>query len=242
MRHSVGTMILYIILTVPFMILGYLTQRRVTSTFQEWSQVRGQSGRTGAEVARAILDRNGLNNVEVLHTPGSLSDHYDPRKRTVNLSDDVFASNSVAAVAVAAHEVGHAIQHSKAYAPLAIRSALFPVASFGSAAFMPLFLVGIVLMMASQGPNPMAQSVILVAIALFAFGVLFQLVTLPVEFDASRRAKGQLQELTLAPVGGQEGVGTSKVLSAAAMTYVAAALAAVAQLAYFVVQFLLPRD
>ncbi|MCW2923123.1 MAG: putative Zn-dependent protease [Thermoleophilia bacterium] len=232
-------MILYLVLTIPFVILGMVAQRRVTSTFQEWSQVRGQSGRTGAEVARAILDRNGLQDVEVLHTPGSLSDHYDPRTRTVNLSDNVFPSNSVAAVAVAAHEVGHAIQHQKAYAPLAIRSAFFPVASFGSSAFMPLFFVGIILASAGAALGP---TVMLVAIALFALGVLFQLVTLPVEFDASRRAKVQLQELTLAPAGGQEGAGTSKVLSAAAMTYVAAALAGLAQLAYFVLQFVIPRN
>jgi Zn-dependent membrane protease YugP len=172
----------------------------------------------------------------VLQTPGELSDHYDPRKRTVNLSDSVYGSNSVAAVAVAAHEVGHAIQHQKAYAPLAIRSALFPVASFGSAAFMPLFIVGIVLYSASA--LGAGYWVMLTAITLFAFGVLFQLVTLPVEFDASRRAKIQMQELTLYPSGGQEAIGTQKVLGAAAMTYVVAALAALAQLAYFALQFL----
>jgi Zn-dependent membrane protease YugP len=229
-------MLTYLILVVPFIILGLWAQHKVKSSFNTWSQVRGSSGRTGAEVARAILDRNGLQKVEVLHTPGSLSDHYDPRNRTVNLSDDVFGSNSVAAVAVAAHEVGHAIQHEKAYAPLAIRSALFPVASFGSAAFMPLFIAGI--LMAGAAPV-LGQQIILVAVVLFSFGVLFQLVTLPVEFDASRRAKAQLGELSLSPIsGGEEAVGTQKVLSAAAMTYVAAALASLAQLAYFAMQFL----
>jgi Zn-dependent membrane protease YugP len=227
---------LYFLIIIPFMILGYMAQKNVTGTFRKWSEVRSQSGRTGAEVARAILDRNGLQNVEVLQTPGELSDHYDPRKRTVNLSDSVYGSNSVAAVAVAAHEVGHAIQHQKAYAPLAIRSALFPVASFGSAAFMPLFIVGIVLYSASA--LGAGYWVMLTAITLFAFGVLFQLVTLPVEFDASRRAKIQMQELTLYPSGGQEAIGTQKVLGAAAMTYVVAALAALAQLAYFALQFL----
>ena len=232
-------MILYLVLVIPFVILGFVAQRRVSGTFAQWSEVRSSSGRTGAEVARAILDRNGLQHVEVLHTPGVLSDHYDPRKKTVNLSDPVFGSNSVAAVSVAAHEVGHAIQHAKAYAPLAARTALFPVASFGSASFMPLFIIGVVLMSAGA---VFGQWVLLAAIVLFAFGVLFQLVTLPVEFDASRRAKGQLQELTLLPAGGQEAVGAQKVLSAAALTYVAAALAALAQLAYFVIQFLVPRD
>ncbi|MCW2921059.1 MAG: peptidase [Thermoleophilia bacterium] len=229
-------MILYLVMVIPFVILGFVAQRRVTGTFEQWSQVRGSTGRTGAEIARAILDRNGLQNVEVLATPGALSDHYDPRKRTINLSEPVFGSNSVAAVSVAAHEVGHAIQHQKAYAPLAIRSALFPVASFGSASFMPLFLAGMVLMFLGQ--TSIGTYAFLAAIVLFAFGVLFQLVTLPVEFDASRRAKGQLQELTLLPAGGQEAVGAQKVLSAAALTYVAAALAAVAQLAYFAFSFL----
>ncbi len=232
-------MILYLALVIPFMILGFIAQRRVTGTFETWSEVPGSTGRTGAEIARAILDRNGLQNVEVLHTPGALSDHYDPRKRTVNLSDPVFSSNSVSAVAVAAHEVGHAIQHAKAYAPLAARSALFPLASFGSASFMPLFIIGIIL---ASGGAIFGEWLVLLAIGLFAFGVLFQLVTLPVEFDASRRAKNQLQELTLLPAGGQEAVGAQKVLSAAALTYVAAALAAVAQLAYFVIQYLIPQD
>lgn len=229
-------MLTYLLIMAPFLILGLWAQSRVKGSFATWSEVRSQSGRTGAEVARAILDRNGLQQVEVLHTPGSLSDHYDPRKRTVNLSDDVFGSNSVAAVAVAAHEVGHAIQHSKAYAPLAIRSALFPVASLGSGLFMPLFIAGIMLSMA--GAFGLGQMVFLVAIVLFAFGVVFQVVTLPVEFDASRRARRQLQDMTLMSSAGNEAVGTAKVLNAAALTYVAAALASVAQLAYFAIQFL----
>lgn len=234
-----GTMLTYLIIMAPFLLLSFWAQSRVSSSFGTWSQVASSSGRSGAEVARAILDRNGLQQVPVQHTPGQLSDHYDPRSRTVNLSDDVYASRSVAAVAVAAHEVGHAIQHSRAYAPLAFRSALFPVASFGSAAFMPLFLLGMVLFAVGSSLGGLAM---LVAILLFAFGVLFQLVTLPVEFDASRRAKAQLQELVLAPAGGQEADGTRQVLNAAALTYVAAALAALAQLAYFALSFLGNRD
>lgn len=233
-------MLLYVILTVPFLLLGLWAQKRVTGSFEEWSQVRSSSGRTGGDVARAILDRNGLTDVQVLPTPGALSDHYDPRNRTVNLSENVFASNSVAAVAVAAHEVGHAIQHQKAYAPFTARAALAPVATFSSGVFTPLFFAGIILFMVGQASG--GQLVMLAAVALFAFGVLFQVVTLPVEFDASRRAKAQLGELVLAPAGGPEAVGTQKVLGAAALTYVAGALAAIAQLAYFVIQFLLPRD
>jgi Zn-dependent membrane protease YugP len=229
-------MIMYLLFLAPFMLLGFWAQNRVKGSFAEWSEVRASSGRTGAEIARAILDRNGLQHVEVTHVPGELSDHYDPRTKTVALSDGVFASRSVAAVSVAAHEVGHAIQHSKAYAPLAFRTALFPMASIGSSAFMPLFFLGMMLFwIQAFGAG---QLVMLVAIGLFAIGVLFQVVTLPVEFDASRRAKVQLQELTLVPAGSQEAVGAQKVLSAAALTYVAAALMGIAQLAYFVLQFL----
>lgn len=224
----------YILLLIVPMALGFWAQRKVTGTFAQWSTVRASSGRSGSEVARAILDRNGLTDVPVQHVPGSLTDHYDPRSRTINLSDEVYASNSVSAVAVAAHEVGHAIQHQQSYAPLAIRSALVPAASFGSAAFMPLFLVGIVLAMAGA---VFGQTLILIAIVLFSFAVLFQLVTLPVEFDASRRAKAQLGEFALTPGGSEEAQGTAAVLSSAALTYVAAALASLAQLAYFAMSY-----
>lgn len=223
-------MIIYLALMLPFMLLGFWAQSNVKGTYARWSKVRSSSGRTGAETARAILDRNGLTNVEVRHVPGELSDHYDPRSRTVNLSNSVFSSNSVAAVSVAAHEVGHAIQHQQAYAPLAARTAVFPLASFGSAAFMPLFFIGII----AYGANQVfGQWALIAAVVLFAFGVLFQLITLPVEFDASRRAKIQLQEMSLYPSGSEEAVGAQKVLGAAAMTYVVAALAALAQLAYY---------
>lgn len=223
-------MITYLLIMLPFLALGFWAQHNVKSSYHRWAQVPSSSGRTGAEVARMILDRNGLHDVPVQHVPGELSDHYDPRNRTVNLSDTVFGHASVAAVAVAAHEVGHAIQHQKSYAPLAIRTAVFPLASFGTAAFMPLFFLGIILMAAQPvfGWYALAAAVIL-----FAFGVLFQLVTLPVEFDASRRAKAQLIDMTLYPRGGDEATGTQKVLSAAALTYVAAALASMAQLVYY---------
>jgi Zn-dependent membrane protease YugP len=224
-----------ILFLVVIMGAGLLAQRNVTGTFRRWSQTQSSSGRTGAEVARAILDRNGLHDVPVEPVAGELSDHYDPGKRVVRLSEPVFGSRSVSAVAVAAHEVGHAIQHKQAYAPLAIRSALFPIAAFGGSAFTPLFLVGIVLFAAGSVVG--ATYVMIAALALFAFNVLFQLVTLPVEFDASRRAKAQLQELTLVPAGGQEAEGAAKVLSAAALTYVVAALASVATLAYYAWMF-----
>lgn len=230
---------LYLLLLIAPLILGFVAQRKVSGTFAKWSDVPSTSGRTGAEVARAILDRNGLMDVEVRPTPGVLSDHYDPRNRTVNLSEAVFASRSVSAVSVAAHEVGHAIQHKEQYAPLQIRSALVPVATLGSNAFMPLFFLGIV--MASAGAV-LGQWMILAAIGLYAFAVLFQVVTLPVEFDASKRARVQMQDMTLLPAGGNEAVGVRQVLGSAALTYVAAALASIAQLMYFVLQFVMPRD
>jgi Zn-dependent membrane protease YugP len=233
-------MFLYLIVFIPLMILGFWAQRRVGSTYAEWSAVRSSTGITGAEMARRILDRNGLQDVEVRHVPGNLSDHYSPLDRTVNLSDDVHNSGSIAAIAVAAHEVGHAIQHQKAYAPFRVRSALFPAAQFGSSAFMPLLMIGLLFSVASA--SPLGAYAILAAVFVFSFSVLFQLVTLPVEFDASRRARKQLTELNISTSAGDEAVGTAKVLNAAAMTYVVAALSAVVTLAYYVLQFAGARD
>jgi Zn-dependent membrane protease YugP len=219
---------LYIAFLVPPLILGFAVQAWLKRTFTEQSQVPDQAGLTGAQVARMILDRNGLSSVPVKPSSGGdLSDHYDPRERAVYLSHPVHDGASVAALAVGAHEVGHAIQHQHAYAPLAIRSALFPAVSIASSAWTFVLLGGIILQ---------ALGLIQVAIALYAVVVVFQLVTLPVEFDASRRAGAQLRELGL--VSGSESAGVRKVLSAAAMTYVAGALAAIAQLMYFVLAFL----
>ena len=235
-------MILYLLIMLPFLALGMWAQRRVHGAFEQWSQVRSSSGRTGAEVARAILDRNGLSGVEIRSTPGELSDHYDPRNRTVNLSPSVFGSASISAVSVAAHEVGHAIQHEKAYAPFRARSAVAPAAQFSSAAFMPLFIAGIVLQIFTGVGGGIGEYCMIAAIALFSIGVLFQLVTLPVEFDASKRAKNELAGMNISSGGAAEAKGTAQVLNAAAMTYVAAALAAVAQLAYFVFQMMAARN
>jgi Zn-dependent membrane protease YugP len=182
---------------------------------------------SGEQVARAILDHNGLSGVPVNPAPGGpLSDHYDPRQRTVNLSQGVYDGHAVASVAIAAHEVGHAIQHEKAYAPFRLRSVMFPAVAFASRAWLILLMIGIFAQIAG-----LAQF----AIVLFAVVVLFQIVTLPVEFDASRRAKQQLHSLGLVTAGEEQG--TSRVLSAAALTYVAAALAALSQLAYYALVF-----
>ncbi len=219
---------LYIAFLVPPLVLGFAVQWWLKRTFAQQSEVPDQAGLTGAQIARMILDRNGLTEVPVKPSPGGpLSDHYDPRERAVYLSQPVYENASVAALAVGAHEVGHAIQHEKAYAPFKIRSALFPAVSIASQAWMFLLIGGVILQ---------ALGLIQVAIALFAIVVLFQLVTLPVEFDASRRAGIQLREVGVVTAG--ESGGVRKVLTAAALTYVAGALAAIAQLAYFVLAFL----
>ena len=212
---------LLIFFVIP-MVLGFWAQHRVKSTFAKNLQVPVANGMTGAQVARRILDANGLNEVPVEETAGALSDHYDPRSRSVHLSSNVFREASIASTAVGAHEVGHAIQHAKSYAFFKFRSAMFPAVQFASNIWMLFLLGGIFLNI---------LGFIYLAIALYAVAVLFQFVTLPVEFDASRRAKQQLQDLGL--VASNEANGVQATLNAAAWTYVAAALAAVAQLLYF---------
>ena len=204
------------------LVLGFWAQHKVKSTFAKNLEVPVANGMTGAQVARRVLDANGLNEVPVEETPGSLSDHYDPRSRSVHLSPEVFQQVSVASTAVAAHEVGHAIQHAKSYAFFKFRSTLFPAVQFASNIWMLFLLGGIFLQI---------TGFIVLAIALYAVAVLFTLVTLPVEFDASSRARRQLTDLGL--VASNEAAGVQSTLKAAAWTYVAGALAAVAQLLYF---------
>jgi Predicted Zn-dependent protease len=223
---------LYFVFLIPPLIIGFVVQHWLKKTVAANMQVEITNGLTGAEVARQILDRNGLQNVPVERSPGGpLSDHYDPRKKSVHLSEPVYGGHAVASTAIAAHEVGHAIQHAKAYAPFKVRSALWPAVAFASNAWIFLLLIG-----------AFAQLFGLVAFAilLYAVVVLFQLVTLPVEFDASRRAMSQLNDLGLVTTG--ESQGARKVLTAAAMTYVAAALAALSQLAYYALVFLGNRN
>ena len=204
------------------LVLGFWAQHKVKSTFARNLEVPVANGMTGAQIARRVLDANGLNEVPVEETPGSLSDHYDPRSRSVHLSPEVFQQVSVASTAVAAHEVGHAIQHAKSYAFFKFRSTLFPAVQFASNIWFLFLLGGIFLQI---------TGFIVLAIALYAVAVLFTLVTLPVEFDASSRAKRQLTDLGL--VASNEAAGVQSTLKAAAWTYVAGALAAVAQLLYF---------
>ena len=212
----------FILAFIVPMLLGFWAQHRVKSTFAKNLEVPVANGMTGAQVARRVLDANGLNEVPVEETPGQLSDHYDPRSRSVHLSPHVFQGVSVASTAVAAHEVGHAIQHAQAYSFFRFRSAMFPAVQFASNIWV-LFLLG--------GIFFQITGFILLAVLLYAVAVLFQIVTLPVEFDASRRAKQQLQDMGL--VASNEATGVNATLKAAAWTYVAAALAAVAVLLYY---------
>ncbi len=204
-----------------------IASARVNSTFNKYSKYRSMSGMTGAQAAERILQSAGIYDVTVQHVSGRLTDHYDPRNKTLNLSDSVYASASVAAVGVAAHECGHAIQHQKNYAPLTIRGALVPVANFGSALAWPLIIIGLVFGAGSFLVN--------LGIIFFSAAVLFQLVTLPVEFNASARAVRILNDTGIL---GQEELGyTKKVLGAAALTYVASAAAAILQLLRLIILF-----
>lgn len=216
---------LYIIMIVPALILSIYAQVKVKSTYSRFSKVSTYRGITGAQAAREILRSAGVRDVEIELTRGFLSDHYDPRSRVLRLSESVYSGNSIASVGVAAHEAGHAIQHAHGYMPLKLRSALVPISSLGSNLAWPLLIIGVIFM---------AQSLILAGIVFFSLAVLFQIVTLPVEFNASSRA---LQALPASGIlSDTEVTGARKVLSAAALTYVAAATAAILQLAYFLLR------
>ena len=210
------------ILVVIGAVICMIASARVKGTFNKYSQLRSMSGMNGAQVAQRVLQAAGIYDVQVRHVSGSLTDHYDPRTKTVNLSDPVSNATSVAALGVAAHECGHAIQHAKSYAPLSIRSALVPIANFGSMLAWPVILIGLLFNTRSSG------LIIDIGILLFSAAVLFQLVTLPVEFDASRRALVMLR--TQGILADDELRYTRRVLKSAALTYVASAAAAILQL------------
>lgn len=203
-------------------VICMLASANVNRTFQKYSRIRSHSGMTGCEAAERLLHANGIYDVTVQRVAGNLTDHYDPRNKTLNLSDSTYASTSVAAIGVAAHECGHAVQHANGYAPLKIRGSLVPVANFGSTLAWPLILIGFLI----QGN----ASVLLInlGILLFSAAVLFQIVTLPVEFNASSRALKALE--TNGILYTEEVADTRKVLRAAALTYVASAASAILQL------------
>lgn len=208
-------------------ILCIWAQVRVKSTYSKYSRVRSRNGMTGAQAAQRILQLSGIYDVRIEHVRGELTDHYDPSSKVLRLSDSVYGSNSIAAIGVAAHECGHAVQHDKGYAPLSFRTALVPVANIGSKAGIPIIILGTIL-----GMN---QHLIQIGIWAFALAVFFQLVTLPVEFNASGRALAMLNNYGM--LGQDEVRGCRKVLSAAALTYVAAAASAILQLLRLVLMF-----
>lgn len=210
------------ILLLPAIILAIYAQTKVQSTFQRFLRVRASSGMTGAQVARALLDKNNLSDVTVEIVPGHLTDHYEPRTKKLRLSPEVYHGTSLAALGVAAHETGHAAQHAQEYIPLNLRNAIFPVARFGSNLAFPLFFIGLLF---GRGGTFLMD----VGILLFTFAVLFQVVTLPVEFNASKRALAMLESEGYL-LRGQEVAGARKVLNAAALTYLAATAMAVLQL------------
>ncbi len=214
---------IYFLFALPGLLLGIWAQFKLSNAYGKYSQVRVDSGMTGAEAARKILDQAGLRNVPIEEIPGRLSDHYDPTKKALFLSSDIFSGQSVASVGVAAHEAGHALQHQASYAMFNFRMAIVPVTQFASMAYYGVFFAGLIF-------RQFFPTFITIAIVLFSIVTLFQLVTLPVEFDASRRAKDQLFRLGL--VHEHERAGVSKVLDAAALTYVAGLVSSVLQLLY----------
>ena len=226
-------MYLYLIIFLSVAILSWVVQDNLQSKFKKYSQVPLNGGMTGREVAEKMLRDNGIYNVSVTCTPGHLTDHYNPTNGTVNLSESVYHSNSVAAAAVAAHECGHAVQHAVAYAPLQLRSALVPVVSFASNTVQWVLLAGILLV-------EVFPALLLIGIGLFALTTLFSFVTLPVEIDASRRATQWLSSAGItSPYNHQMAVSA---LSSAAYTYVVAAIGSLATLLYYVMIFLGRRD
>jgi Zn-dependent membrane protease YugP len=206
------------------MIFSVWASIRVNTTFKKYSSVRPASGITGAEAARRVLDANGLYNVRIERIHGNLTDHFDPRSNVIRLSDSVYGSSSASAIGVAAHEAGHAVQYANGYAPLKLRNAIIPMTNIGSRLAMPLILLGI--LFASAGTQFIYIAYI--GVACFSLSTLFQLLTLPTEFDASHRALASIDESGL--LRGEELTAAGKVLSAAALTYVAALAASLLQL------------
>ncbi len=209
----------YIMLVLPAILFALYAQSRVKGTFNKYSQYRNMQGYTGAQIARSILDSQGLSDVRVENVDGHLTDHYDPKSKVVRLSQSVYGSTSVAAIGVAAHETGHAVQHQVSYAPLAFRNSLVPVANIGSQAAIPLAILGLIMRI---------EPLINFGIVLFSAVVAFQLITLPVEFNASSRALEILETKRI--LTREELQPTKKVLNAAALTYVAAAAVGIANL------------
>lgn len=221
----------YVVLVLPCIILSLWASANVNGTFKRYSQQFSRRGLTGAEAASRVLSANGVTGVRIERISGSLTDHFDPRTNVIRLSDDVYGSTSTAAIGVACHEAGHAVQYARDYAPIRIRSAVIPATNLGSKLSMPLILLG--LLFSSFGD--LSYALIYLGIACFGLSLIFQLVTLPVEFDASHRALVAIHQCGL--LSQEEEAGARKTLQAAALTYVAATATALAQLLRLILLF-----
>ncbi|MFN4254332.1 MAG: zinc metallopeptidase [Saprospiraceae bacterium] len=223
------------VISIVFTIIGFVLSARLKSKFNKYAQVPLTNGMSGAEVAATMLRHYGIYDVKITHVPGQLTDHYNPADKTVNLSDDVYSGRSVAAAAVAAHECGHAVQHATAYSMLQMRSALVPVVNIAATVQQYLFMFGLVGLYFTKNPI-----IMMVVLAAFAVTALFSLITLPVEFDASKRALVWLENSGVARGAAYDGA--KDALTWAAMTYVSAALAALVQFLYLLLSFLSSRE
>ena len=221
-----GFDIYYFILIIPALLFGLWAQSQVNTNFQKYSQIGTMRGMTGAQAAEYILQQNGIYDAQIRHVSGHLSDNFNPRNKTINLSDSVYNSTSIAAIGVAAHEAGHAVQHAVNYAPIRIREMIIPVTQIGSWLYLPIIMVGFLFS---------SQALVNVGILLFSTLAIFQLVTLPVEFDASGRAIRTLESSGI--LYGEEITGAKKVLKAAALTYVAALVSSLPQLLRLILNF-----
>lgn len=221
----------YLLFMLPALLLGLWAQAKVKSTFAKYSRITNSRQMTGEQAARMILDQNGLRYVRIERVGGKLSDHYDPKEEVIRLSNDVFGSTSIGAIGVAAHEAGHAVQHAEEYMPIKLRNAIVPICNFGSSVGPIMIMIGCLF-----AGNDFGYNLIFWGIVLFSLVAVFQLVTLPVEFDASSRALHVIRDSGM--FGDEDIRGTKKVLSAAAMTYVAALITSVMQILYYATRFL----
>ena len=221
----------YIVLVLPFVLLSLLASASVKSTFQKYSKVFSRRGLTGAQAAERVLRANGVTNVRIEQISGELTDHYDPRTNVIRLSDSVFGSTSVAAIGVACHEAGHAVQYAQSYGPIKLRAAIIPITNLGSKLAMPLILVGLLL----EFLGGISNIFVAAGVICFSLSLVFQLVTLPVEFNASHRAIAAIDQGNI--LYDDELSGAKKTLRAAAMTYVAATALALMQLLRLVLLF-----
>jgi len=221
----------YLVLVLPCMILAMVASANVNSTFKRYSQQRSMRGLTGAEAAKRVLSANGVHDVRIERVSGNLTDHYDPKANVIRLSDSVYSNTSTAAIGVACHEAGHAVQYAENYGPIKLRAAIIPVTNFGSRLAMPLILAGLLF----SGLGELSVTIVYLGIACFGLSFVFQVVTLPVEFNASNRAIRAIESAQL--LSDEELKGAKKTLRAAAMTYVAATAVALAQLLRLIILF-----